>query len=120
MITIVTACSIMLWCGGMTRAVLNNRAHTTSKKKNPKCVCIQLPVPFLQAFYVSEVDLDNIMEQYPVVEERLWRVCGIRIATQLLTQLPEYQVNQPANVWSCVTPIESAQWSRKPVIDASR
>ena len=33
------------------------------------------------------------MAQFPMVEERLWRVCGIRTATQLLTQLPEYQVH---------------------------
>ncbi len=33
------------------------------------------------------------MEIFPVVEAGLWRVSGIRVATQLLTQQPEYQVS---------------------------
>ena len=53
-----------------------------------------------QAFLLGEEELKQIMAQFPMVEERLWRVCGIRTATQLLTQLPEYQVHiccQPPN-----------------------
>lgn len=37
--------------------------------------------------------MQEILQQHPVVEERLWRVSGIRTALQLLPQLPEYQVS---------------------------
>lgn len=47
----------------------------------------------IQAFFIKESDLREIMAQFTSVEERLWRVCGIHIATQLLAQLPEYQVS---------------------------
>lgn len=47
----------------------------------------------VQAFFIKGEDLDATLKRYPVVEERLWRVNGIQIATQLLVQLPEYQVN---------------------------
>ena len=47
----------------------------------------------VQAFFIKESDLGIIMTKFPTVEERLWRVSGIHIATQLLSQLPEYQVS---------------------------
>lgn len=47
----------------------------------------------VQAFFIKEADLREIMARFTSVEERLWRVCGIHIATQLLPQLPEYQVS---------------------------
>lgn len=47
----------------------------------------------VQAFFIKESDLHQIMTKFTSVEERLWRVCGIHIATQLLAQLPEYQVS---------------------------
>jgi CRP-like cAMP-binding protein len=47
----------------------------------------------VQAFFIGESDLREIMARFPSVEERLWRVSGIHNATQLLPQLPEYQVS---------------------------
>ena len=52
----------------------------------------------VQAFFIKESDLCEIMAQFTSVEERLWRVCGIHRATQLLTQLPEYQVGAAATL----------------------
>ena len=47
----------------------------------------------VQAFFIKYSDLGSIMVKHPSVEERLWRVSGIHIATEILTQLPEYQVS---------------------------
>ena len=46
-----------------------------------------------QAFLLDGDSMLHIMKEYPVVEERLWRVSGIRTAIQLLPHLPEYQVH---------------------------
>ena len=37
------------------------------------------------------------MIEYPVLAEKLWRVCGIRIAVQTLAKLPQYQVKKSIN-----------------------
>ena len=56
----------------------------------------------VQAFFITEKDLCTIMSKYPSVEERLWRVSGIHTATQLLTQLPEYQVGTATTIPCCL------------------
>ena len=54
---------------------------------------IHIPcVVYTQAFLLDGDSIKHIMQLYPVVEERLWRVSGIRTAMHLLPQLPEYQV----------------------------
>ena len=55
----------------------------------------------VQAFFIKEADLRKIMAKFSPVEERLWRVCGIDIATQLLLQLPEYQVSSCTYIHTC-------------------
>jgi sodium/hydrogen exchanger 10/11 len=45
----------------------------------------------VQAFYISADNIRSIMNDYPVLEERLWRVCGIRTASRLLSNHPVYK-----------------------------
>ena len=52
-----------------------------------------------QAFLLDSDSAVKVMQLYPVVEERLWRVSGIRMALQLLPQLPDYQVGTIDTVW---------------------
>jgi sodium/hydrogen exchanger 10/11 len=61
--------------------VLENASHVLS---------IQCETP-VRAFFLDGESMRQILQQHPVVEERLWRVSGIRTALQLLPQLPEYQ-----------------------------
>ena len=48
----------------------------------------------IQAFLIQDHDLYMVLERYSVVGDRLWRANGIHTATQLLVQLPEYQVSE--------------------------
>ena len=64
---------------------------------------IHIPcVVYTQAFLLDGDSIKHIMQLYPVVEERLWRVSGIRTAMHLLPQLPEYQVRDGVCVCACV------------------
>ena len=46
----------------------------------------------VQAFFISLEDLEDISSSFPAVKEQLWRINGISTATELLAQLPTYQV----------------------------
>ncbi len=46
----------------------------------------------VQAFRINVEDMEGILATFPHLEEQLWRVNGIRTATELLAKLPEYQV----------------------------
>jgi sodium/hydrogen exchanger 10/11 len=45
----------------------------------------------IQAFYISKDDLWKVLEQFPVLENKLWKIFGVRIAITLLSKLPQYQ-----------------------------
>ena len=47
----------------------------------------------LKAFYINAAQLWEIMKEHFVLEARLWRVCGIRVAITALAKLPQYQVS---------------------------
>ncbi len=47
----------------------------------------------VQAFCINVEDMEGILAMFPPLEEQLWRVNGIRTATELLAKLPEYQVS---------------------------
>ena len=50
---------------------------------------------------ITASNILEILEKNPVIREHLWRVCGIRIASQLLVKQPEYQVSKYNHIhWS--------------------
>lgn len=43
---------------------------------------------------ITASKINQVLEENPIIREDLWRVCGIRIASQLLLEQPEYQVSE--------------------------
>ncbi len=46
----------------------------------------------VQAFIITQEDLESILTSFPGLKEQLWRIHSVHTATELLTMLPEYQV----------------------------
>ena len=44
----------------------------------------------IKAYYITEEDMNEAMRRYPDLVDRLWRVCGVRIAVPLLLEVPNY------------------------------
>lgn len=42
---------------------------------------------------ITASKIHEVLEENPIIREDLWRVCGIRIAANLLLDQPEYQVS---------------------------
>lgn len=50
-----------------------------------------MSVEFLfKAYYITAEDMKEAMRRYPELVDRLWRVCGVRIAVPLLLEVPNY------------------------------
>ena len=46
----------------------------------------------VDAFSLEHSELEYLMMEYPVLEERLWRIRGVSVATKLLKETVEYKV----------------------------
>ena len=46
----------------------------------------------VEAFQLDHSELKDLMQEYPVLEERLWRLRGVSVATTLLEETVEYKV----------------------------
>ncbi|KAL9955551.1 hypothetical protein ACROYT_G036889 [Oculina patagonica] len=58
----------------------------TSSRRNSSCTCESA----VQAYYITADDMKEAMRRYPELVDRLWRVCGVRIAVPLLLEVPNY------------------------------
>ena len=53
--------------------------------------CIHFVVGFpIKAYYITADDMHKAMKLFPDLVDRLWRVCGVRIAVPLLLDMPNY------------------------------
>ena len=48
---------------------------------------VEIPI---KAYYITAEDMNEAMRRYPDLVDRLWRVCGVRIAVPLLLDVPNY------------------------------
>ena len=46
----------------------------------------------VEVFFIERVKLERLMKKYPVLNERMWKILGVHIASTLLTKLTEYEV----------------------------
>ena len=46
----------------------------------------------VQVFLIQKQNLENLMQKYPVLKDRMWKILGIHIASTLLIKQDEYQV----------------------------
>lgn len=58
----------------------------TSSQRNSSCTCESA----VQAYFITIDDMKVAMSRYPDLEDRLWKVCGVRIAVPLLLEVPAY------------------------------
>lgn len=47
-------------------------------------------VLFFKAYFITKDDMTEAMTRFPDLVNRLWRVCGVRIAVPLLLEVPTY------------------------------
>lgn len=46
----------------------------------------------VMVFFIEREKLENLMKEQPVLEERMWKILAVHIASTLLIQTAEYQV----------------------------
>ncbi len=47
----------------------------------------------VQVFFIGKEKVEMLIKEHPVLKDRLWKLLGVHIASTLLMQLSEYQVN---------------------------
>ena len=47
----------------------------------------------VKVFFIERGKLEQLMIEHPVLEERMWKILAVHIASTLLVQTPEYQVH---------------------------
>jgi CRP-like cAMP-binding protein len=60
----------------------------------------------VQVFLIERMKLELLMQRYPVLRDRMWKILGIHIASTLLIKLVEYQVRLPYHSEYIVTSTE--------------
>eukprot|EP00116_Pleurobrachia_bachei_P000825 sb/3461087/ len=70
-------------------SIVGEQSILVNRKRGSYVVCES----DLQCYFISAENMHGLMLKYPIIEENLWRICSLRIATSLLSKTESYKTS---------------------------